>query len=208
MKDPVKKLIIVCSDKSKPYANYLRQLISLKDDTEESVIGVKDGTVEVSVWTDKEYDQNSQTISSNMHVLFVGRNKVSKAEVSTMDIKFDKFGMHYGWLGKRGMLDVDTKTLSNKEYEEFIKYCTDYVKDIEMHSSNTKLMKISLLYGLLGATAAITPGIGFIARVSAIATGTSQGIKQMTISKKIHDQQFRALTALFYYDGISKFIEE
>ena len=65
-----KKLIIVCDGKTEKYANYLRQLISLKDDTDDKIIGSKDGTVDVAVWLEKDYVANKQTVSTNQYVLF------------------------------------------------------------------------------------------------------------------------------------------
>ena len=52
------RLIIVCDDRTEKYANYLRQLISTNDDSEGEVVGIADGSVEVAVWTDKEYINN------------------------------------------------------------------------------------------------------------------------------------------------------
>ena len=110
------KLIIVCDEKTRDYANFLRQLISANDDTEGSVVGVADGSVEAAVWLDKEYLHNSATISSNEHVLFIGDNKVSKSEVSSMIPRFNQFGMKFGWLGKRGMMQVDDKLLNEENF--------------------------------------------------------------------------------------------
>lgn len=95
-----KKLIIVCDEKTEPYANYLRQLISTNDDKDGEVVGIEDGTVEAAVWLEKEYLANKAQISSNEHILFIGDNKTSKSESSSMIVKYDKYGMKYGWLGK------------------------------------------------------------------------------------------------------------
>ena len=78
------KLIIVCDEKTSEYANYLRQLVSMKDDTSDEIIGVKDGTVEVAVWLEKDYVANMATISSKEHILFIGENKVSKKETPSI----------------------------------------------------------------------------------------------------------------------------
>ena len=100
------KLIIVCDDKTVGYGNYLRQLVSANDDEDDVIVGTKDGSIKVSVWLEKHYLDNMPTISSSEHVLFIGENQASKNEISSMDVKFDKFGMRYGWLGKRGMMLV------------------------------------------------------------------------------------------------------
>lgn len=127
----VKKLIIVCDEKTEPYANYLRQLISVKNDKEEEIIGVPDGMVDAAVWLEKEYEANKATISSNEHILFVGDCKASRNETSSMIIRYEKYGMKYGWLGKRGMMTVDKKILAPDLYDQFIEYCKGYEADFE-----------------------------------------------------------------------------
>ena len=56
----MKKLIIVCDNKTEKYGNYLLQLISSKDDTENDVVGIEDGTVEAVVWSEKNYRDNKK----------------------------------------------------------------------------------------------------------------------------------------------------
>ena len=126
-----KKLIIVCDEKTEQYANYLRQLISTNDDKDGEVVGIADGTVEVAVWLEKEYLDNRAKVSSNEHILFIGDNKTSKSESSSMVVKFEKFGMQYGWLGKRAMMKVNNEMLEPESYDEFIEYALGYQADFE-----------------------------------------------------------------------------
>ncbi len=126
-----KKLIIVCDEKTEQYANYLRQLISTNDDKDGEVVGIADGTVEAAVWLEKEYLANKAQISSNEHILFIGDNKTSKSESSSMVVKFEKYGMQYGWLGKRAMMKVDNEMLEPESYDEFIEYALGYQSDFE-----------------------------------------------------------------------------
>ena len=56
------------------YGDYLAQLISLDDDTEETTVGTKDGEVAAQVWTEKDYNNNAAQMSSNQYVLFVGNS--------------------------------------------------------------------------------------------------------------------------------------
>lgn len=72
----MKKLIIVCEEKYRVYGDYLAQLISLEDDTEDSTVGVKDGEVAAQVWLEKDYKANSAQLSSNQYILFIGHNKL------------------------------------------------------------------------------------------------------------------------------------
>lgn len=136
-----KKLIIVCDEKTEKYANYLRQLISTNDDKDGEVVGIADGTVDAAVWLEKEYLANKATISSNEHILFIGDNKVSKSESSSMIIKYDKYGMKYGWLGKRAMMKVDNDMLSAEVYDEFIEYCLGYQTEFEKIAMKKPILK-------------------------------------------------------------------
>ena len=128
---PIQKLIIVCDEKTREYANYLRQLISVNDDGSEQIVGTADGTVEVGVWSEKEYQDQQKAISSNEHILFVGSNKTSASETKNMVEKFNQYGMKYGWLGKRAMMQVDDPLLSKEEYTKFIEFCAVYKQYFE-----------------------------------------------------------------------------
>lgn len=97
----MKKLIIVCEEKYRVYGDYLAQLISLEDDTEDSTVGVKDGEVAAQVWLEKDYKANSAQLSSNQYILFIGHNKLIKEKSSHMKVAFSQYGMAYGWLGKQ-----------------------------------------------------------------------------------------------------------
>lgn len=136
-----KKLIIVCDEKTEQYANYLRQLISTNDDKDGEVVGIADGTVEAAVWLEKEYLANKAQISSNEHILFIGDNKTSKSESSSMVVKFEKYGMQYGWLGKRAMMKVDNEMLEPESYDEFIEYALGYQSDFEKIAMKHAKMK-------------------------------------------------------------------
>lgn len=67
----MKKLIIVCEEKLRQYGDFLSQLVSLNDDKDGKVVGVKDGTVATQVWAEKEYIANSAQISSEQYILFI-----------------------------------------------------------------------------------------------------------------------------------------
>lgn len=128
---PASRIIIVCDEKTQEYANYLRQLISVNDDIEEKIVGTADGSAEAAVWLEKEYLANSATISSNEHILFIGKNITSKRETASMIVRFDKYGMKFGWLGKRAMMQVDDALLDETKYCKFIEFCSTYEQKFE-----------------------------------------------------------------------------
>ena len=203
------KLIIVCDEKTSEYANYLRQLVSMKDDTADEIVGVKDGTVEVAVWLEKDYVANMATISSKEHILFVGENKVSKKETPSMSVKFDKFGMKYGWLGKRAMMMVSDSIKDKETYDQFIEFCQAYEQKIEAMSlervciyeekNETEKGVVALMKNKAATLAqlVVNPGV----------FGAVAGINMLKDRKKLRDQQYRALTAILYTDGLTEFLE-
>lgn len=241
----VTKLIIVCDEKTKEYANYLRQLISANDDKDDGIVGIVDGSVEAAVWLEKEYLANSATLSSNEHVLFVGSYKASKSEISSMKVKYYSYGMKYGWLGKRAMMQVDDTLLNESDYNAFIAFCTAYEQKFEKlaynspkklpekkkvsreefvkanaiefddNANNKKhenvlhvgaagaVVAAAILSPVVAAAAALTP----IVAAGVVAVEVYAGLSVQSVHKKIKDQQYRALTVIFYMDGLQKFLE-
>ena len=217
----ITKLIIVCDESTVGYANYLRQLISANDDEEDVIIGTKDGAIKVSVWLEKHYLDNMSTISSNEHVLFIGENQASKNEISSMNVKFDKYGMKYGWLGKRGMMLI-SKTIDNPEdYNEFIELCRNYKTEFELIEFKKSLPEqaIDAAVSAMGDIPDIMLNVGntllfFLGPVPAFAADAVNAVAEATKwitttedQRKITDQQFRALTLILYMDGLSEFLE-
>ena len=203
------KLIIVCDEKTSEYANYLRQLVSMKDDTSDEIVGVKDGTVEVAVWLEKDYVANMATISSKEHILVVGENKVSKKETPSMSVKFDKFGMKYGWLGKRAMMMVSDSIKDKETYDQFIEFCQGYEQKIEAMSLERVLKYEDKDEKEKGVVALMKNKAATLAQlvVNPGVFGAVAGINMLKDRKKLRDQQYRALTAILYTDGLTEFLE-
>ena len=74
---PKTELMIVCDDKSMKYAKYLVQLVGKKDDGEDTTVGTKDGSVSAAIYTEKQYKDTLAKITSNTHILFIGKNKTT-----------------------------------------------------------------------------------------------------------------------------------
>ena len=215
------ELIIVCDEKTVGYANYLRQLVSTNDD-EEEVVGTKDGAIEVVVWLEKDYLANRATITSNQHILFIGENQASKNEISSMNLKFDKYGMKYGWLGKRGMMLVSEVISQPETYNEFIELCRNYKTEFELIEFKKSLPEqaIDAAVGAMGDIPNVISNVGntlfsfLVGSAPAIAADAINAVAEATKwitttddQRKITDQQFRALTLILYMDGLSEFLE-
>lgn len=220
----MKKLIIVCDNKTEEYANLLRQLISSKDDTENEVVGIEDGTVGVVVWLEKEYRNNMATISSNEHILFLGNGEVSKKECnSSMKMYYDQFGMTYGWLGNRGVLRVTTEIDDEEEYNKFVELYSNFNLDFEAIEfknfretvANTVDKKAKGLFSKNKFTKAAMTAGGLAAGLAAggivgVAGAGIIGSKVVSVNrqKKIKQQQYHTLVVAFYREGLAKFLED
>lgn len=201
----MKKLIIVCDNKTEEYANLLRQLISSKDDTENEVVGIEDGTVGVVVWLEKEYRDNMATISSNEHILFLGNGEVSKKECnSSMKMYYDQFGMTYGWLGNRGVLRVTTEIDDEEEYNKFVELYSNFNLDFEaIEFKNFRETVAGMTAG--GLAAGLAAG-GIVGVAGAGIIGSK--VVSVNRQKKIKQQQYHTLVVAFYREGLAKFLED
>lgn len=201
----MKKLIIVCDNKTEEYANLLRQLISSKDDTENEVVGIEDGTVGVVVWLEKEYRNNMATISSNEHILFLGNGEVSKKEFnSSMKMYYDQFGMTYGWLGNRGVLRVTTEIDDEEEYNKFVELYSNFNLDFEaIEFKNFRETVAGMTAG--GLAAGLAAG-GIVGVAGAGIIGSK--VVSVNRQKKIKQQQYHTLVVAFYREGLAKFLED
>ena len=226
----VKKLIIVTDEKNKPYANYLMALISAKDDKEGEIVGIADGSVEAVVWSEKNFADNEPTLSSSAHVLFLGDTKLSKSQRGGLNIKFDDFGLKYGWLGKRAVMYVDHVITSvvvyNRFYDYACKYQENFTKAIERKTVQMQIAgeivdvdekEYKKLHGkgahvpvaaaLAAFVAPITAPVATAAAAVVAPVAAAKGVANLKERKEVMQQQQSCLAMLFYMDGLMEFLE-
>ncbi len=119
MFNETKSLIVVYKDEM--LLNQLRKLVETKDDTEEGIVGVKDGSVKIVSWNEKMWLGQKKNGTINNKVLFIGDVKGTDKLIPVLDVKFEKHGVMYGWAGNQAVLTCDPKKLSEEEYQEFLK---------------------------------------------------------------------------------------
>lgn len=188
-------LIIVCTEGTQKYGSYLMQLVGLKDDDENQIVGIADGSVEATLWTEKEYEANRPTIGSSAKILFIGVSKEMKAEKANMNSIFNEYGMHFDSLGNHAVAYIDEKAMSKKDYNEFLNFTQGYQKTYEQIdkkvSSGTK------------------KGIAF----SLLIFGGLYGVAGTLIwnwakkRREINNQRYAFLTLYTYLECLSDFIE-
>ena len=205
----MKKLIIVCDEKHRKYGDYLSQLISLEDDTEDCVVGIKDGEVATQVWSEKEYQSNAPQISSSQYILFIGESKLIKEKGFHMKPVFSKYGIRYGWLGKQAILTVETN-VSVKEYDDFLDFALANQADIERlveKKENKSFVDKVKENPMVGAKVAGIAALGVLG--GAVGLSPIIGLKiKKTINLKngIKGQQYSCAIMKFYLEGLSAFL--
>lgn len=123
-------LIVVYRNRDEMAINQLRKLLETDDDHEDRIVGVEDGSVEIVPWTEKVWIQNKEAGTIKSKVLLIDDIKGSDQLSPIMDIKYDKYGIIYGWAGSQALLTIDEKALKKKEnYEKFLAELRTKVKN-------------------------------------------------------------------------------
>jgi hypothetical protein len=130
--------------------NYLRKLIESRDDQNETVVGVADGSVNVVCWDEKSWLAQKKMGQVASKVLFLGPIKDNDKLIPLLDIKYDCYGISYGWSGKQAVILGNADKFKDEAlYAEFTKefdllkvpsqYREDYAKPEE---SGTKFFQV------------------------------------------------------------------
>ena len=210
----MKNLIILCDEKSKEYANYLSQLISMEDDTEDTTVGVKDGSVQAQVWLEKDYKANSATISSTQHIVFIGNGKLLKEQRSHMKNEFSNYGMVHSKLGRRAAIYVDDVVALDK-YNEFISFAQNYEKDITklVNDKSKKVDAAGVAAGAGVGAGAVLGGKAMAAIIAPVALAPLIGLgvsiplaKRLKLKARIKDQMYSCAIMKFYLEDLNKFL--
>ena len=115
-----KNLVVVCKDEM--LVNQLRKLVETKDDeSEDSIVGTKDGTVKIVTWNEKVWLDQKKAGNIDDKILIVGDIKGSDKLVPVIDVKFDECGVKYGWAGDQAIITINPKALGKEEdYNKFL----------------------------------------------------------------------------------------
>ena len=119
-------LIVVYKDEL--LLNLFKKLVETNDDIdEENVVGIKDGSVRIVSWTEKVWLDQKKAGNINNKVLFLGKVKGWDKLLPIIDLKFDQYGIKYGWAGNQALLWADTKEIEEaKAYNSFLSDLSHY----------------------------------------------------------------------------------
>ena len=121
-----KTLIVVFKDEM--LANQIKKLVETSDDIDaDKVVGTRDNSVKIVAWNEKTWLANKKAGNIDSKILFLGNIKGVDKLIPVIDIKFDKYGVKYGWAGKQAVVFTDEKELTDAEtYNEFLNEIAEY----------------------------------------------------------------------------------
>lgn len=79
------------------------------------------------LWNEKDYNDRKQSITDYDKVIFFGKARKieERARTKNVRIKFDRFGMRYGWAGNICTLYSSDSKLSWDDWADFVEYCKE-----------------------------------------------------------------------------------
>ena len=106
-------LIIVYKDEM--LANQMKKMIETKDDTDDSITGTQDNSINVVAWTEKVWLANKKAGNITSKVLFLGNIKGVDKLIPVIDVKFSRHGIRYGWAGNQAVIYATLNEIKSVE---------------------------------------------------------------------------------------------
>ena len=111
-----RKLAVVYRKEDELIVNMLKKLVETNDDGPNGqIIGTEDGTVGILPWTEDVWLKNKKAGNRKEKLLFINRVEGVEQLEPIIDVKFDKFGVKYGFSGKQALIMADSSCLKNQE---------------------------------------------------------------------------------------------
>lgn len=77
-------------------------------------------------WTEKVWLGNKKAGNISGKILFLGDIKGTDKLIPVIDVKFDEYGVQFGWAGNQAVLFADPKALTKREaYDAFLEKLSD-----------------------------------------------------------------------------------
>lgn len=121
-----RNLLVIYKSKDEVTLNHLKKFVDTKDDDSknEKIVGTEDGSVKIISWDEKTWIDNKKAGNYGHlddKILFLGDIKGVDKLIPTLDIKFSRYGVSYGFSGKQAAIMVNPAPLRNKDiYKQFI----------------------------------------------------------------------------------------
>ena len=186
------------------------------------IVGTKDGEVSVKIYDEKRFLKEERKLSSDQRIIFIGNGKLAKERRIHFKPVYNKYGMVFSCLGKRGSLYVD-HVVPFKEYNDFInlaKQIQDDVrkvvigKDDVVHVAAGAAVGAGVELGTFAVGTAVTLATGVFLPLVAIVGGAAVlggggvGVAKYNAKKnEIMRQQYDCLILKCYLDYLNDFMK-
>jgi hypothetical protein len=117
------------------------------------------GEYSAALWETKHFKDNEPQISSRQKIIFIGINDFSSRSLSSVEWKYEKLNMRYGWIGSVAILQVMDQNLSKNELEVFKNMCSEQKAEIEKIAKSKVAGNVAVAAGLALAGGLIGLGI-------------------------------------------------
>lgn len=193
MFDDKKALIVVYKDEL--VLNQLKKYVETNDDEKDgTIVGTKDGTVSIIPWNEKYWAKQKEAGIIGSKILLIGDVNGADKLSPVIDIKYNQYGIKYGWAGNQALLQVNSKVLLNRKlYDQFL---SEFRKEMLPEKEKGNVVKtiakkggITLLFGLIGL-------------------GISFAVDFFSDQNKVKQQQLLFGVSKLYKNDLADFINE
>lgn len=120
-----KTLIVVYKDEM--LVNQLKKMVETHDDTETIVVGTRDDSINIVSWTEKVWLTNKRAGNIQGKILFLGEIKGTDKLIPVIDVKYDEYGVRFGWAGNQAIVYADPKVLKSRDdYDAFLAKLSEF----------------------------------------------------------------------------------
>lgn len=223
-----KTLIVVYEDEL--YVNMLKKLIETNDDeSDENVVGVRDHSVEIVAWNEKVWLDNKKKGTIKGKFLFLGNIKGVEKLLQVINVKFNEYGITFGWSGNQAILLANPKEIVDRDAflrafdaiynggdkadenndktnndAENMTYTDKYVNMLNENKNKKNPQNNDMMFTnpQKPLKIALAIGLGPVGSVAALVA--NEGIKKAELKRK----QYAYGITKMYYDSLSDFLEQ
>lgn len=199
-----KPLVIVCEESWGTVAKLLKGLIETKDDEKDKVIGTKDGSVDVAIWSLKMWKDNKETFTGK--VLFLGKVEGETDYLEIMkDLYTNQYNVRIGKCGKVMVIDVNKPWMDSVAYADML----DKLKNTYKMRIEKECTWIPMLKTLAPLPYAKFYESVFIKGLIYLYLGRILTISEVVSEIELMKKQQRAMAVnVLYYDYLEEFMND
>ena len=192
-------VVIVEAKDCGKYCKQLYTLIGTNDDSEDEIVGPVDGSVEASVFDEKQFA--ATPLSSDQKIIFIGRPKSAKDYLDAIEteatVRMVEHGIRIHVSGKQASIDVVGNGLGSEDYWAFLDYAKEHGQELEDLLKDLRPQENEQEGRVFAPLAFVGKAVG----------GAGASISTALKGGDIRDQQFRFAIKTFYLEYLRAFVE-